>query len=80
MARVKEIDPDDADAYITKVFAAQSAKWGAPLLNHLVYARRPALFKSVRAMWAAVNEDGLLEPSLVHLVNRRIAAINNCAF
>ena len=36
---------------IAKVLAAQAEHWGAPLANHLVYARRPDLFRAVRGMY-----------------------------
>ena len=42
MARVEGVDPGQvSDEYTAKVLAAQAKTWGAPLLNHLVYARRP---------------------------------------
>ena len=81
MARIEGVDPARVDEeYISRVFAAQSKAWGAPLLNHLVYARRPSIFRGVRAMWAGLEASGLLDPGLVALVNRRVAALNGCAF
>lgn len=80
MARVKNADPAAAKGYVAKVLSAQADTWGGPLLNHLVYARRPDLFKAVRGMWTGLNKDGLLDAPLVHLVNRRVAALNGCAF
>lgn len=80
MARVDGVDEQQASGYIAKVFQAQARTWGAPLANHLVYARRPALFKAVRGMWAGVDSDGLLGAELVHLVNRRVAQLNGCEF
>ena len=59
---------------------AQSKKWGNPLINHLVYARIPAIFKAVRGMWSGLNQSGLLAESLVVLVNRRVAILNKCEF
>ena len=58
----------------------QADKWGAPLLNRLIYARRPSIFRGVRGMWAGLDTSGLLDPRLVALVNRRIAALNGCVF
>lgn len=80
MGRVKGVDPNATQGYIARVLSAQAQTWGSPLLNHLVYARRPALFKAVRGMWGGIDQDGLLAPSLVHLVNRRVAALNGCEF
>jgi hypothetical protein len=59
---------------------AQTKTWGAPLLNHLLYARRPTIFRGARGMWGGLDQSGLLEPALVALVNRRVAAINGCEF
>ena len=50
------------------------------LANHLVYARRPDLFRAVRGMWSALDNDGILGAALVCLVNRRVAALNGCTF
>jgi hypothetical protein len=80
MSRIKGIDPERAEGYVKRTLAAQSRVWGAPLLNHLVYARRPDLFKAARGMWTALDRDGLLGAGLVSLVNRRVAALNGCVF
>jgi len=80
VARIEGVDPESQDPQIQRVLAAQARKWGAPLLNHLVYARRLPLFRGVRAMWSALDESGLIDPKLIALVNRRVAAHNGCAF
>jgi hypothetical protein len=80
MSRVRGVDPQDADGYAAKVFAAQAKRWGAPLANHLVYARRPTIFRGVRGMWAGLDGSGLLDAALVSLLNRRVAALNGCEF
>jgi hypothetical protein len=74
------LKPEEADAYARRVFEAQAKKWGAPLLNHLVYARRPALLRAVRGMWQGLEASGLIEATLQALVNRRVAALNGCEF
>ena len=78
--RIEGVRPDEADDYARRVFEAQARKWGAPLANHLVYARRPAIFRGARAMWQGLDGSGLLDPKLVALVNRRVASINGCEF
>ena len=78
--RIPGIELADADARTSAVLNAQSNKWGSPLINHLVYARLPAIFKAVRGMWSGLSESGLLADDLVVLVNRRVAILNNCAF
>lgn len=80
MSRIPGIDPDSAEGPIRAVLTAQTKKWGGPLLNHLVYARRPTIFRGVRAMWTGLDASGLLDTRLVALINRRVASINGCAF
>lgn len=80
MARIEGVDPEEVDRRIKTVFDAQTAAWGAPLLNHLVYARRPAIFRGARAMWTAIESSGLIAPELRSLVNRRVASLNGCEF
>ena len=50
MARIEPATPDQIENSIRKVLEAQAKKWGAPLLNHLLYARRPTIFRGVRAV------------------------------
>ncbi|HKS26965.1 MAG TPA: hypothetical protein VJS44_04060 [Pyrinomonadaceae bacterium] len=80
MARVKDVNPSEVESSIRKVFEAQTERWGAPLLNHLVYARRPTIFRGVRAMWTGLDSSGLIDPRLVALINRRVAYLNGCEF
>jgi hypothetical protein len=80
MARIKDVDPGKVDAYTRRVFEAQAEKWGAPLLNHLLYARRPSIFRGVRGMWQGLDASGLIDPSLQALINRRVASLNQCEF
>jgi hypothetical protein len=80
MARIEGVDPEQAEGPIAAVFRAQRERWGAPLLNHLLYARRPTIFRGARAMWSGLDQSGLLDPALVALVNRRVAMLNGCAF
>jgi len=78
--RISGIDPAAADAYGKSVFDAQTRLWGAPLINNLVYARRPMILRAVRGMFSAIEASGLLSPALRALLNRRVAAHNRCAF
>ena len=80
MARIEGVDQARAEGSIAAVFAAQNKRWGAPLLNHLLYARRPTVFRGVRAMWTGLDASGLIDPALVALLNRRVAALNGCDF
>jgi hypothetical protein len=78
--RIEGVKPEEADVYARRVLEAQAKKWGAPLLNHLVYARRPTIFRGVRAVWQGIEGSGLIDPKLQALVNRRVAALNGCEF
>ncbi|HLG63456.1 MAG TPA: hypothetical protein VKY19_16070 [Ktedonosporobacter sp.] len=80
MARIDGVDPEQTEDYVRRVLDAQAKKWGAPLLNHLVYARRPAIFRGVRGMWGGIAASGLIAEKLQALVNRRVASLNGCAF
>ncbi len=81
MARIDGVNPSEpGDEYVRKMLAAQAERWGAPLLNHLVYARRPSIFRGARGMWAGLDASGLIDDRLKALVNRRVAALNGCEF
>ena len=80
MARVSNVDPAKVDGAIRAVLDAQAKRWGAPLLNHLVYARRPSIFRAVRGMWSGLDASGLIDARLQTMINRRVAFINGCEF
>ena len=80
MARIAGIEQEKADSYAGSVFKAQAKKWGAPLLNHLIYARRPTIFRGARGMWQGIDESGLIDGRLQALINRRVASLNHCEF
>lgn len=80
MARIDAVDENRIDNYTKQVFKAQAKKWGAPLLNHLIYARRPSIFRGVRGMWTGIDASGLIDGQLQALINRRIASLNGCEF
>ncbi|HVG20707.1 MAG TPA: hypothetical protein VNI02_16780 [Blastocatellia bacterium] len=80
MARIEGADPNAVNPSIKKVFEAQTSTWGAPLLNHLIYARRPSIFRGARGMWGGIDASGLIDAALQSLINRRVASINGCEF
>ena len=80
MARIPGVDPERAEGPIRATFEAQAKRWGAPLLNHLLYARRPSIFRGARAMWGGLDASGLIDGRLRALLNRRVASLNGCAF
>ena len=79
-SRIEAVDPAETEPPIRAVLDAQARKWGAPLLNHLLYARRPSIFRGVRAVWGSIDASGLIDPKLQALVNRRVASLNACDF
>jgi hypothetical protein len=80
MARIEDVDRSQIDNYTKQVFGAQTRKWGAPLLNHLIYARRPTIFRGARGMWTGIDGSGLIDGKLQSLINRRVASLNGCEF
>ncbi len=80
MARIADANLEQADGYVNDVLAAQKRTWGAPLLNHLLYARCLSIFRGARAMWSGIESSGLIDARLRGLINRRVAALNGCEF
>lgn len=80
MARISGVDPNSVEPRIRAVLDAQRRKWGAPLGNHLIYARRPSIFHGVRGMWSGIDASGRIDPKLQALINRRVAYLNGCEF
>lgn len=80
MARIADVNLEETEKYIRNVLEAQSRDWGAPLLNHLLYARRPTIFRGARGMWGGIEGSGLIDASLRALINRRVAFLNGCEF
>ena len=80
MARIASVNAGQAERYVTDVLEAQRKIWGAPLLNHLIYARRPSIFRGARAMWTGLDASGLIDARLKALINRRVASLNGCEF
>jgi hypothetical protein len=78
--RIDPIDPADADERARIVLQHQTETWGAPLPNHLLYARRPTIFRGVRSMWTGIDASGLIDEQLKALLNRRVASLNGCPF
>ena len=46
MSRLSGVDLERTEGTIARVLKAQAKTWGGPLLNHLIYARRPALLNT----------------------------------
>lgn len=80
MARIEGVNREEVERQIKSVLEAQAKAWGSPLLNHLIYARRPTIFRGARAMWTGIEGSGLIDPALRALINRRVASLNGCEF
>ena len=78
--RIPGVDPDKAEGPIRAVLTTQTERWGAPLLPHLLYARRPSIFRAAQGMWAGIAQSGLIDGKLQALINRRVAYLNHCPF
>jgi hypothetical protein len=73
MARIEGVNPEHlSDDYTAKILDAQAKMWGAPLLNHLIYARRPSIFRGARGMWTGLEGSGLIDGKLGALLNRAL--------
>ncbi|MDQ2806158.1 MAG: hypothetical protein M3Z04_04450 [Chloroflexota bacterium] len=80
MARIPGVDEAAVDSYAAAVFAAQQRNYGQALENHRLYARRPSILKAVRGMWAGLDQSATLAPTLVALLNVRVAGLIGCPF
>jgi hypothetical protein len=73
VARTESVDAERTERRVRAVLEAQAREWGAPLLNHILFARCPSTFQGARGMWAGLDASGLLDPELVTLVNCKVA-------
>jgi hypothetical protein len=78
--RLGGVDLEDVSEKVAAALESQRKKWGAPLANHLIYARCPEIFDGARGMWAGLDRSGLVEGPLAAMVNRRVALLNQCHF
>jgi hypothetical protein len=78
--RIDPVDPEKTEPAVAAALRGQAERWGSPLLNHLLYARRPTIFRGVRGMWGGIDASGLIDDQLKALVNRRVATLNGCPF
>jgi hypothetical protein len=78
--RIEPADVETAGPEIRAVLESQRQRWGEPLINHLIYARRPTIFRGVRSMWDGIGGSGLIDEALQAMVNRFVASLNGCPF
>lgn len=78
--RIAGVDPVTLGEREQRIFEGQQKKWGQELANHRIYARVPEIFHGVQGMWRGLGAAGKLEPTLLALLNRRVAILNGCVF
>ncbi|MCW5966427.1 MAG: hypothetical protein KIT83_20485 [Bryobacterales bacterium] len=80
MARIQGIAVEHTEDRVRRDLEGQAKRWGAPLAPYPIYARNPGLYVAVRGMWKAIGSSGKVDPALIALSNRRVAALNGCVF
>ena len=80
MARIKGVSKEEAADEVRAVFEEQEKRYGSILNTARIYALRPTIMKGVQALGKGVEESGLIEPELRHLVCVKAASINGCPY
>lgn len=78
MARVAGLTKEQVSGEMRRVLEWQERRYGAPLYNHLVLARRPGIFGGFRAMWDGLEENARLDARLRDLLNVKVASLIGC--
>lgn len=80
MSRIKGVTESEANDDVRQVFEAQKKRYGFVSNTAKVYAVRPMIQKGVQALAQGIQESGLIEPDLRHLLCVKTANINGCPF
>jgi hypothetical protein len=80
MARIKGVSKDNAPGELRAMFEEQEKRYGVALNNAPIYALRPTIRKGVQALADGIDQSGLIEKDLRHLVCLKTAAINGCPY
>lgn len=80
MPRVAEIETDHGHPILEEIFARDREAFGTLLNTTKVYAHCPAILQAVKALGAAVEASGEIDPQLRALVCLRVALLNGCPF
>ncbi len=80
MPRVREIEEAGGDPTLAEIFEADRRSYGDLLNPTKVMAHCPPILKAAKALGAAIAQSGRLPPTLLALVNFRVASINGCPF
>ena len=68
MARLPDIDLNNADKYSVRIAEARAEVYGQILGPDLVYGRRPKLFKAARTMSGTLDGSDLLDEAFSTLI------------
>ena len=80
MPRIKGVSKDDAPGELRAMFEEQEKRYGVALNNAPIYALRPTIRKGIQALADGIDQSGLIERDLRHLVCLKTAAINGCPY
>ena len=81
MPRIPDMEPNQVDdPSLADRLRKQIAQYGHPTGSSGLLARRPSVARAWGGVFAGLAESGLLERSLRHLVNRRVAMTVGCGF
>jgi hypothetical protein len=78
MARIKGVTKDEAAEDMRAMFEEQEKRYGVALSNAPIYTLRPTIRKGVQALADGIDQSGLIERDLHHLVCLEAANINGC--
>jgi len=79
--RIPPVDPETLPDDLRATLEEQRKIHGAPLHPYLFYARNPAYFRAANTMFTILRQETQRVPApLRALLNRRVAAWNQCAF
>jgi alkylhydroperoxidase family enzyme len=80
MARIKGIPKDAATGDVKTMFEEQERRYGAILNTAPIYALRPTIRRGVQALADGIEQSGLIDAELRHLVCLKAASINGCPY
>lgn len=80
MARINEVNIDETPEEVREIFEEQKKRYGSVLNTARVYGLRPTIYKGVQALGKGIQDSGLIEPELRHLVCVKAASINGCPY
>lgn len=80
MARIKGVTKSETNDEVRAIFEEQEKRYGSVLNTARVYALRPTIIKGVQALGKGIQDSGLIEPELRHLVCVKAASINGCPY